>query len=318
MNIIKITKDFNTQAKCLKYLEKVRWGKVVTCPYCDSKDTRTNKNEAGRHSCRNCKRSFSPLIDTIFEDTRFPLPKFFLLIALMLNSKKGVSAKEMQRHLEVSYKTAYYAEMRVRVGMLQPNTKLHGILEMDESYFTSVKKHPQNEEKNIANLATVKLKRGRGSQNKISVAGIVERKGNIKTKVIEKLTKRNLLYFLKKSAKEDDSILITDGFSSYRQLSDYIEHLTINHSKEFSKGLTHVNTIEGFWSYVKNGIRGSYKSISPKYLPLYLVEYEWKYNNRDFKGDQFEHFIKNALKTEKELEHWKAESAEKVKEVAYE
>jgi transposase-like protein len=139
----------------------------------------------------------------------------------------------------------------------------------------------------VNDLSTATPKRGRGT-NKVSVAGMVQRKGNVKTKVIEKLTKRNLLHMLKSYAKSENAILITDGFRSYRALESYIDRLEINHKKEFSRGIVHVNTIEGFWSAVKNGIRGSYKSISKKYIPFYLVEYEWKWNHKTFRGDEFE------------------------------
>jgi transposase-like protein len=315
MNIIKIHKDYGTQAKCLKYLQKLRWHGNVTCTYCGSDSTKPIKTEAGRHSCRNCKRSFSVLVDTIFEDTRLPLPQWFMIIGLVLNAKQGMSAKQIQRNVGVTYKTAYYTAMRIRIGMLMPETELNGIIEMDESYFGG-KARKRNHPKNEATLSTVTTKRGRGTK-KVSVAGMVERGGDVKTKVIEKLTKRNLLFMLKNYAKEDDSILITDGFSSYKHFDKYIEHLTINHSKSFSKGIVHVNSIEGFWSYVKNGIRGNYKSISPKYLPFYLIEYEWKYNHRNYRGNEFELFLKNALQREKELEYWKAENPKQVKKVAY-
>jgi transposase-like protein len=314
MNILSINKNYNTQAKCLKLLESLRWPDGVICTYCHSDHTKPAKGEAGRHSCRNCKRTFSVYVDTIFEDTRLPLPKWFMLIGLMLNSKQGVSAKELERNLDVTYKTAYYCAMRVRIGMLMPETKLEGIIEMDESYFGGKpkKRHP---DKSTPYLSTNSNKRGRGT-SKISVAGMVERGGNVKPKVIEKLTKRNLLYMLKQYAKEDTSMLMTDGFKGYSNLDDYIEHMSVNHSKQFSKGITHINTIEGFWSYVKGGLK-SYKAVSPKYLPFYLVQYEWQYNHRNYRGNQFEAFLTNALQREKELEYWKAENAEEVKHIAY-
>ena len=317
MNLIEVNKKYNTQAKCLKLLETLRWGKVVKCTYCNSTDTKRIKSEQGRHSCKNCKRSFSVFIDTIFEDTRLELPKWFIVITMMLNSKSGISAKEIQRNIGGSYKTSYYTAMRVRIGMLMVNTKLSGIIEMDESYFGGKARKRHRGQDNNANLSGVVLKRGRGT-NKISVAGMVQRKGMVKTKLIEKLTQRNLLYMLKTYAKKENSILVTDGFRSYKNLEDYIERLEINHSKSFSKGIVHVNTIEGFWSYVKNGIKGSYKAISKKYLPFYLIEYEWKFNNRNFRGNEFEKFIKNALAHEKKLEYWKAKSTNQVKDIAYE
>lgn len=314
-NLIEISKNYNTQFKCLKLLEKVRWNNIVKCPNCGSLETRNAKNEMGRYACRNCLNTFSVFSDTIFEDTRLSLPKWFMAIGIVLNGKGGVSAKELQRSLGVTYKTAYYTMMRIRVGMLLPETKLHGILEMDESYFGG-KPRKRNIPNNVPTLARVENKRGRGT-SKISVAGIVERQGSVKVKVIEKLSKRNLLNMIKNSVVEDDSVLITDEFKSYKNLSEHIEHLQVNHSKAYSKGLTHINTIEGFWGYIKNAIKGSYRSISRKYLPFYLIEYEWHYNHR--KSDaQFLDFIRNAMFQEKELLYWKAKSKEQVTKVAYE
>lgn len=271
MTLLEVQKKYNTQAKCLKLLEKLRWGKVVKCTYCHSTKTAPIKSEQGRHTCKNCKRSFSVFVDTIFEDTRLELPKWFIVITMMLNAKSGIAAKEIQRNIGGSYKTSYYTAMRVRIGMLMKETKLGGMIEMDESYFGGrARKSQKKPEDNQANLSTTTNKRGRGT-NKVSVAGMVQRKGDVKTKVIEKLTKRNLLAMLKKYGKKENAILITDGFRSYKELETYIDRLEINHKKEFSKGIVHVNTIEGFWSYVKNGIKGNFKSISKKYLPFYLV-----------------------------------------------
>jgi len=126
------------------------------------------------------------------------------------------------------------------------------------------------------------------------------------------------LAMLRNNAERDDSILITDSFKSYNEFDKYIEHMVINHSKEFSRGIVHVNTIEGFWSYVKNGIKGSYKAISKKYLPLYLCEFEFKYNHRFNPKDEFMLFLQNALEQDKELLYWKAKSSENVKKIAYE
>jgi transposase-like protein len=318
MTITEINKKFNTIHKCYDYLEKLRWGKTVKCPYCNSANNKRLKEDYTRHKCNNCKRSFSVTVDTIFDDSKLPMPKWFLIIGLMLNSKSGMSAKEIQRQVGLTYKTAYYSEMRIRCGMLEKDTNLHGIIEMDESYFGGkARKIVKNLPDNTPSLATTTLKRGRGT-NKISVVGMVERQGDVKTKVIEKLTKRNLLSFLKSKVKKDDSLLMTDGFKSYSEFDKYIEHMILEHKKQFSKGVVHVNTIESFWSYIKNGIRGNYRSISPKYLPFYLVQYEWHFNHRNFKGNLFEKFLKNALEQEKELEYWKAESSAKVKNIVYE
>ncbi len=318
-NILKITKQYDTQAKCLSYLKSLRWGKTVKCPNCESDKIRERKSQPYQYFCKNCKKQFSVFTGTIFEGSRLPLPKWFAAMGLMLNAKSGMAAKEVERNLGVSYKTAYYTCMRVRIGMLMEHTsKLTGIIEMDESYFggkaRKYKKIPDNEQSIGANEIT--LKRGRGT-NKVSVAGIVQRKGNVHTEVMGKLTKRNLLAMLKHYASSDNSILMTDGFKSYKAMDAYIDHLTVNHSKQMSKGITHVNTIENFWGSVKNGIKGSYRAISKKYLPFYLVEFEWKFDHKLYKGNEFEKLLKNALQHEKGLLYWKAKSTQNVKEVAY-
>lgn len=315
-NILDITRQYNTEAKCLSLLIKLRWGKTVKCPYCESKKIRTLKTHKGRYVCKNCKEQFSVLTDTIFEEKRLPLTKVFASIALILNAKSGIAAKEVQRNIGLTYKTAYYLCMRIRVGMLMKDTKMNGIIEMDESYFGGKARRRRKVKDNTPSLSTNALKRGRGT-NRVSVAAMVKRKGNVKTQVMEKLTKRNLLAMLKHYASKENSILVTDGFKSYKELEKYIERLEINHSKEYSRGIIHVNTVEGFWSYVKNGIKGSYKAISKKYLPFYLIEYEWKYNHKTFRGNEFETYLKNALNQPKEMLHWKAKSTEKVKEIAY-
>lgn len=318
VNLLEIQKKYNTQAKCLVLLKELRWGKTVKCTHCEKNKVKIVDKQKYRYFCENCKAQFSLFTDTIFEGTLLPLPTWFQIIALMLNAKTGMSAKEIQRNTGVTYKTAYYTCMRVRIGMLMPETMLNGMIEMDESYFGGKpRKANKRDADNLPTLGNASNKRGRGTR-KTSVVGMVQRKGQVKTKVIEKLSKRNLLAMLKSNAKKDNSILITDSFKSYKELEKYIDRLVINHSKAYSKGIVHINTIEGFWSYVKNGIKGSYKAISKKYLPIYLAQFEWAFNNRNFKGNEFEKFLKNALGQEKELLYWKAKSKEQIKRIAYE
>jgi transposase-like protein len=316
MNLIQIQKKFSTQAKCLKYLEKLRWGKTVLCPYCDSKRTIEAKSEQGRHHCYNCKRSFTVFVGTIFEDTRLELTTWFMTIGLVLNSKMGISSKEIQRQLGVSLKTAWFTAMKIRCAMISNKTQLHGVLEMDESYFgASSKKLSKLTDKSLPVLSTVSTlkKRGRGTK-KIPVVGIVEKGGNVKTKIIEKLTTRNLMAMLKHYANTDESVLVTDGFRSYDKMEEAIEHITVRHKDRSSK--LNTNTIEGYWSLIKNGIRGNYRSLSQKYLPFYLVEYDYRYNHRKSSTSKlFEDFIKSALTDESCMLNYKP--VKDSKEVVY-
>jgi len=134
-NIREIQLKYSNQQKCLNLLEKLRWGKTVTCPNCDKNKIRVVDPLKKRYICKSCNEQFSVFTDTIFEGTLLELPIWFQIIALVLNAKSGMAANEIKRHMGITYKTAYYVAMRIRIGMLEDCTCLNGIIEMDESYF---------------------------------------------------------------------------------------------------------------------------------------------------------------------------------------
>jgi len=300
MNIITIQKKYGTDRKCRLYLEKLRWGKTVKCTKCTSTNIVKLKKEVGRYHCNVCKTTFSVITDTIFEYTGLPLSKWFVLTGLMLNAKMGISAKELQRNTGVTYKTAWYSAMRIRCAMIDHcNIELENIVEMDEAYIGGKPRKKYTKNANEPNLSKITSKRGRGTK-KTPVVGIVERGDKIVLKVIEKLTSRNLVAMLKDCVKTENAIVVTDEFRSYKKFDDIVQHYTIKHSaKQWVKGMMHTNTIEGFWSIVKNSIKGSYRAISKKYLPFYLVQSQYIYNHRNYTGNLFEKFLKQAVKTDK-------------------
>jgi len=254
------------------------------------------------------------MVGTIFEDTRLELPKFFEIIFLMNNAKMGISAAEISRAVGVKYSTAWYACHRVRCAMIDNELRLEGMVEFDEAYIGGKKRKTAKVSDNTPLLADVTEKRGRGTR-KIPVAGAVEKKGSVYVKIVEKLTSRNLLAMLKQVVKTDESIVITDDFRSYKSFDDQVEHITIKHSEGYGHGIKTVNTIEGFWSIIKNGIKGSHRAISKKYLPFYLAEFSYKYNNRNIQTDSFSKLLANAVKDEKCLLHYKP--IRDTKEIAY-
>ena len=315
MNLQELHKKYGTQERCIAYLEKARWGKTPVCVHCNSDNVMKRKKSIKWH-CNSCKKDGSVLIGTIFNETRLPLPKFFEIAFLMNNAKMGISAAEISRNVGVKYHTAWYACHRIRCAMIDKEIRLEGVIEFDEAYFggkkrkTSKSKTPDNQ----ANLAQVAEKRGRGT-SRVPVVGAVEKKGKVYVKIIEKLTGKNLLAMLKERVKTSDSIVITDGFKSYNSFDNVVEHLTIKHSEGHGKGIKTVNTIEGFWSIMKNGIRGSYRSLSKKYLPFYLAEYSYKFNNRHLQKNSFEKLIENTVKGEQCMINYKPKCEPKV--IAY-
>lgn len=222
----------------------------------------------------------------------------------MINAKMGVSASEISRNIGVKYQTAWLACHKTRCAMVDNEIRLEGMVEFDEAYIGGKKRKSKSKKISTANLSEVTDKRGRGT-TKVPVVGAVEKKGQIYLKIIEKLTSKNLLSMLKQTVKEDESIVFTDGFKSYKAFDDKVEHITINHSKTFGKGVKTINTIEGFWSILKNGIKGNYRVVSKKYIPFYLAEFAYKFNQRHLKADAFEVVLLNALSGESCMSNYK-------------
>jgi transposase-like protein len=196
MNIITIYKRFPTHEDCLKHLEKVRWKNRPVCPYCGSIKTTPMPNEM-RHHCNDCNTSFSVTVATIFHNTKLDLQKWFLAISLILNAKKGISARQLARDLEVTKDTAWYLSMRIRKAMNQVADQrlLTGIIEMDETVGGKPRKGNGDD-----HMDKPKNKRGRGTK-KTPVVGMVERGGIIKAQVAKKdsLTKAKLSSLVRRS-----------------------------------------------------------------------------------------------------------------------
>jgi transposase-like protein len=202
---------------------------------------------------------------TIFERSRTPLKNWFYAIFLMSATRSGISAKQLQRELGVTYKTAWRMFREIRTLMQSSPQPMLGIVEADECYIGG-RSHG---------------KRGRASENKTPVFGLVQRGGNVHSEKVERVTARNLKAIIRERV-DRSSIMVTDEFWSYNYLhEEFAGHLRVNHSKgEYANGIVHTNTIEGFWSVLKRGINGVYHAVSKKYLQSYIDEYAFRYNHR--------------------------------------
>ena len=324
MNITTVTKKYNTKAKCIAYLEKVRWGKgKPICPFCNSKNS-SKLNELGRYHCNACNTHFSVLVGTIFYDTRLDLPKWFQLITIVVNAKQGISSKELERNIGLTYKTAWLCAMRVRCAMIESQQALQYVVEMDEAYVGGKPKRKNSKGEIVeidrklpdntpsicqSNIDTKPNKRGRGT-NKTPVLAIVERNGQVVLKVAKRLTSKVLIEMLRENVKLQPSTkVMTDDYRGYMKFDDIIRHYTVNHSKgEYVSAKDksiHTNTIEGFFSILKRSIKGNYIAISKKYLPMYLAQTQFSYNHRNIKTDLFDYFMKNAMAHEKCMLNYK-------------
>ena len=274
MNIIQIFEKFPTQRDCIRHLEQARWGNKPLCPYCKSDRTARLQH---RHRCYTCKTSFSVTVATIFHHTHLPLQKWFLAIMLMLNAKKGLSALQLSRDLNVNKNTAWRITMQIRKAMTQAGQRemLTGLVELDECYIGG-KPRKGNNKNNPPN------KRGRGT-DKAPVVGAVQRGGRVTAKAVKKgsLKAKNLRAFVRERIKTHESELITDEYKGYLGMSKVLPHKVIRHEKWYVDGDIHTNTIEGFWALLKRGMFGQFHSVSRKHLQRYVDEFCFRYNLRE-------------------------------------
>jgi len=212
----------------------------------------------------DCGNQISPLADTIFHKSKTPLKGWFYAMYLFSVSKNGVSAKELERHLGVTYKTAWRIAKHVRMLMQQGDNQLTGIVEIDETYIGG--KHPR------------KL----GYSKKETVFGMVERKGRVRASQVRSSGARVLLPAISQSIHTDANVY-SDEYGAYKTLTKIgYSHTTVNHSKlEYVRDTVHTNTIEGFWGQLKRSLDGTYYMVSPKYLQSYVDEFVFRYNLRD-------------------------------------
>lgn len=277
MNVVKIYRQFPTQESCIAHLEKARWGDTPVCAYCGAINTYPLKGEL-RHHCNACRKSFSVTIGTIFFDTRLPMQKWFLAIALILNAKKGISSRQLARDLELPVKTAWSLAHRIRKAMKDDGALLSGVIEMDETYVGGApRKENERDDDDIG------APRGRGT-SKTPVVGMVERKGKVKARKADKLGFDDLSALVRGGIDLGRSVLLTDEYRGYSGMSGLLPHKRVNHSQRFADCLVHTNNIESFWAIVKRGIVGQFHKVSGKYLDAYLDEFCYRFNGREVDG----------------------------------
>jgi transposase-like protein len=274
---------FVTEDDCIAYLVARRWPNGVHCPRCGS--TEVTALASGHHwQCYACAPEtsyrFSHLAKTIFENTNKPLRDWYKVAHLMLTAKKGISARQLGRYMGFgSVKTAWGMCHKIRTALIEKNMdKLGGIVEVDETWIGG-----KDSNKHVS-------KRGKGGKHapstKTPIIGAVQRKGNVVTRVLQFISKEDANAFVREVVSDKVSLLATDESKIYNGLDEYNHGRSFHSARRYVIGAIHTNTIEGFWSIFKRSIVGSYHKVSAKYLPLYIAECQFKYNNR-FNDDIF-------------------------------
>jgi len=279
MTIAQFEAAFPDEPACQAYLVARRWPQGVACPRCGNVDLYDASSYKPFHwQCRACAPQgyrFSCIAGTVFENTNKPLRDWYRVAHLMLTSKKGMSALQIMRVMGFgSYKTAWYMCHRIRTALVEKDMdKLGGIVEVDETYVGGKDSNRHWDKR--AHM------RGRSVTEKTPVVGAVKRKGNVVARVLSSVDRTQLEIFIRQAVSTKVSLLCTDAFAGYNRIGKEFPHGVVDHAiGQHVVGAIHTNTIEGFWSILKRGVMGSFHKVSKKYLPLYVAEFQFRYNNR--------------------------------------
>lgn len=267
MDMGKLIDRFRGEERCRDYLVELRWPEGVRCPRCES-DKISRIHDRGQFDCDSCRYQFSVRVGTVLQDSKLPLWKWFMAAFLMVESKKGISSKQLERMLGVSYKTAWFLTHRIRAAMQFARVeRLQGTVEVDETWVGGKVRG-----------------KGRGYRgNKSMVLGVVARGGEVRLRVDKRADAPTLRRFIREHVADDAEAIFTDDWAAYEGSGDdNTRHETVNHSEEeWVRGEVHTNTVESVWSLLKRSIIGSYHQLSAKHLDAYLDEMEWRFNNRE-------------------------------------
>ena len=281
-------RQFPNEDSCLEFIKQARWPNGVHCTKCDKVTGHYRIKGRKVYSCEFCGFHVSPTANTIFHKSSTSLKTWFHAMFLMVSTRTGISAKQLERETGVTYKTAWRMFTQIRKLMAQEDgLKLFGEVEVDETYIGG-KEGNKHEWK--------KLKAGRGSVGKTTVVGLVERKGNAVVKVQPDNRAATIIPMIQDHVPAGNAVVYTDEHGAYHRLSSlgYAHESVVHSAKQYVAGRAHTNNIEGFWSNTKRGIDGVHHAVSPKYLQGYLDAYVYRFNHRSDSDPMFVQLLDRA------------------------
>lgn len=275
--------DFPNDDACLDWLKTNRWPNGIFCEKCERITNHYRIEGRPCYSCEFCGNHVYPMAGTIFESTKFDhLRLWFKAVAYMSVTRCGISSRQLSRDLGVGVKTGYRMWKQIRSVLADGNPiKFVGQVEVDETYIGGKKQG----------------KRGRGSENKTVVLGIVERKGRARAIVIPDVKAKTLLPAVEANVIKDATVY-TDDLLSYDKLASLgFNHKTVAHSQKIyvTAGDIHTNSVEGFWSQLKRSIDGTYHHVTPEHLQEYADEYSFRYSHRKDEQPMFTTMLKQVV-----------------------
>jgi transposase-like protein len=272
-----LAKDyFSNEQAAFEHVEAVLWPNGPVCPHCGGMERvyDLGKTRIGLKKCGHCRKQYTVRVGTVFESSHIELYKWLQAIHLVCSSKKGISAHQLHRTLEVTYKTAWFLMHRIReamrVGEFTPMGGAGGIVEIDETYIGKQDDVPYSF-----------VKKQRSSVFKNAVLTLVERGGSARSFHIDGARVADIAPIVNAHIAREAK-LMTDEATWYPAIAaPFAEHHTVNHAaKEYARGPVTTNTVESFYAIFKRGMKGVYQHCSEKHLHRYLAEFDFRYSNR--------------------------------------
>jgi transposase-like protein len=271
--LLEAVRYFSDPEVALDFVRRAVWAEgTPVCPHCGSREAGfVASRRIWKCKARECRKQFSAKVGTIFEDSPLGWDKWLPAVWLIANSKNSISSHELARALGVTQKTSWFMLHRIRDAMTTGTfRKLDGEVEADETFIGG----------KAGNMHKGRWEAGRGSgQNKTIIAGMVERGGEVRAKKVERIDAATLTDNLLANV-EIGADVFTDELVGYNELEQYYAHKTVDHSREYVRGIAHTNTIENFWSLLKRAIKGTQVHVSAEHLERYVTERSFAYNNR--------------------------------------
>jgi transposase-like protein len=290
LNLASLAQEYADEDKARELLESLRWPTGIKCPHCQHDEiyTLTPKPDSkrparkGLYCCAACRKQFSVTVGTVFERSHIPINKWLMASFIICSSKKAVSAHQLHRMLKVTYKTAWFMAHRIRFVMgtnIADSKKLSGTVEVDETY--------------VGGRGDRRLRYSRQTP----VVALIERGGEVRTKVVPSVTQKNLRQCLNEGISKDATVNTDQHIVYELELKKWKRHEVVNHSKfEYTRRnpdgtVAGVNHCESFFSLLKRGIFGAWHCVSREHLPKYVNEFAFRWNTRkDTDGERLEKF----------------------------
>lgn len=277
-SVLDLIKAFPTEESCILHLEKIRWyNDNVISPF--DYTSKVYKCKGNKYQCKNTGKYFNVKTNTIFDNTKLELQKWFLAIWICTSYKKGISSIQLGRELGITQKSAWFMMQRIRKCFSidsDDDTLLEGIIEADETFVGGKNKNRHSDKK-------VAQSQGRSFKDKTPVLGLLERGGRVRAFVIGNTQAKTIQPIIKKHVLKD-SVLISDEWYGYKTLDKIYDHHVVDHGKKqyvnYENSEIHSNSIEGFWGILKRGYNGIYNWWSRKHMQKYVDEFVFRFNVR--------------------------------------